>query len=102
MAAGAEAGTGMNRATVAHLARLARLALTDEELDRYVPQIEAVMAMVGTVGEIPEDVPSTARPAALVNVTRPDVVLPCLARDEALRAAPSVDDGYFRVPPSAL
>ncbi|GAA4877232.1 Asp-tRNA(Asn)/Glu-tRNA(Gln) amidotransferase subunit GatC [Actinomycetospora straminea] len=100
MAAAGEVRTGIDRALVAHLARLARLALTDDELDHYVPQIEAVMAMVGTVRDIPDDVPPTARPTEQVNVTRPDVLLPCLTRDQALGAAPAVEDGWFRVPPS--
>lgn len=101
MAAAAETRTRIDRTTVAHLARLARLALTDDELDHYVPQIEAVMAMVGTVANIPDDVPPTARPTDMVNVTRPDVRLPCLTREEALDAAPSVEDGRFRVPPNS-
>lgn len=93
--------TGIDRATAAHLARLARLALTDDELDTYDPQIEAVMAMVGAISEIPDDVAPTTRPTTLVNVTRPDVVLPCLTPEEALAAAPSVEDGRFRVPPGS-
>ncbi len=87
------------RSDVAHLAQLARLALTDEELDRFAGQLGAVLDAVAQVGEAEvHDVPATTHAVPLTNVSRPDVVTPCLPRDVVLAAAPAVEDGRFRVP----
>ncbi len=87
------------RGDVAHLARLARLALTEEELDRFAGQLGAVLDAVARVGKAEvEDVLPTTHAVPLTNVTRPDVATPCLPRDVVLAAAPAVEDGRFRVP----
>lgn len=89
----------ISRDDVAHVAKLARLRLTDDELDLYTTQLEAVLAHADDVEALDVgDVEPTAHPFPLVNVMRPDVVRPSLDRAEVLAAAPDVEDGQFRVP----
>ncbi len=102
----------ISRDDVAHLARLARLTLTDGELDSFAGQLDAILAHVSAIqavdvtGVEATDNPLVRRAAAqrpgdaagIVNVTRPDVVEPCLTQDEALAAAPKAIDGRFAVP----
>jgi aspartyl-tRNA(Asn)/glutamyl-tRNA(Gln) amidotransferase subunit C len=89
----------ISRDDVAHLARLARLALTDDELDSFSGQLDAILAHVSQVQNVDvTDVPATGNPLAEVNVTRPDVVVPCLTQAEALAEAPRAVDGRFAVP----
>ncbi|MDQ6796953.1 MAG: Asp-tRNA(Asn)/Glu-tRNA(Gln) amidotransferase subunit GatC [Actinomycetota bacterium] len=89
----------ISREDVAHVAALARLRLTDEELDRFTVQLGAVLdhaadvAALDTAGVAP-----TAHPLPLVNVLRDDVAVAGLDRDEVLSQAPAVEDGRFRVP----
>jgi aspartyl-tRNA(Asn)/glutamyl-tRNA(Gln) amidotransferase subunit C len=83
----------ISRDEVAHLARLSRLAVTDEELDRFAGQLEQVLAAVARVGEAAvADVPP------VTNVLRADVVTPSLPRDAVLAGAPAAEDDRFRVP----
>ena len=85
---------------VAHVARLARLNLTPEELERYTGQLAAVLDHAADVEALDlADVPPTSHPLPLRNVLRPDEVRPSLARDEVLAAAPAAESGRFRVPP---
>ena len=89
----------ITRDEVAHLARLARLELTDAELDRYAGQLGVILAAVAKVGEVAaDDIPPTSHSVPLTNVTRPDVLRPSLDRDEVLAMAPAAEDGRFRVP----
>src|SRR3954470_7399961 len=89
----------LTRADVAHLARLARLALSDEELDHFAGQLEVILTSVARVGEVAaEDIPATSHAVPLTNVLRDDVVRPSLPPDEILSAAPAAEDGRFRVP----
>ena len=89
----------ITRDQVAHLARLARLSLTDDELDHYAEQLDVILTSVARVGEVAaDDVPPTSHPLPLVNVTRPDVASPGLTADDALSGAPAVEDERFRVP----
>jgi aspartyl-tRNA(Asn)/glutamyl-tRNA(Gln) amidotransferase subunit C len=89
----------VTRDEVAHLARLARLALSDEELDHLAPQLDVILASVARVAEVAaDDVPPTSHPLPLVNVFRPDVVRPSLTAAEALSGAPAAEDDRFRVP----
>ena len=89
----------LTRAEVEHVARLARLALTDEELDALTPELAKILEHAAQVSALDtEGVPPTAHPLPLVNVFRPDVARPGLPRDEVLRAAPAAEDGRFRVP----
>ncbi|MGB3482055.1 MAG: Asp-tRNA(Asn)/Glu-tRNA(Gln) amidotransferase subunit GatC [Mycobacterium sp.] len=89
----------ISRDDVAHLARLARLALTDDELDGFAGQLDAILEHVSRIQAVDvTDVTPTGNPLTEVNVTRPDVVAPCLTQDEALAEAPRVADGRFAVP----
>jgi aspartyl-tRNA(Asn)/glutamyl-tRNA(Gln) amidotransferase subunit C len=89
----------LTRDDVAHVARLARLSLTDDELDTYTTQLGAVLDHAEDVAGLDlADVEPTAHPLPLVNVLRADDVGPCLDRDEVLAQAPAVEDGRFRVP----
>lgn len=91
--------SGITRAEVAHLAKLARLSLTDEQLDHYAEQLSVIIESVARVSEVAkEDVPATSHPVPLRNVTRPDVVQPGLTPDDALAMAPAREDDRFRVP----
>ena len=94
-----DAPAGITRDEVAHLARLARLAVTDAELDVFAGQLDVILGAVARVGEIAaDDIPPTSHAVPLTNVLRPDVLVPCLDRDEVLAAAPAAEDGRFRVP----
>jgi aspartyl-tRNA(Asn)/glutamyl-tRNA(Gln) amidotransferase subunit C len=84
---------------VAHLAVLARLDLPAEHLARLGSELELILTSVATVAEVAgADVPPTSHPLPLTNVTRPDVVHPCLTVAQALSAAPAVEADRFRVP----
>jgi aspartyl-tRNA(Asn)/glutamyl-tRNA(Gln) amidotransferase subunit C len=89
----------ISRDDVAHLARLSRLAVTDEELDRFAVQLEQILAAVARVQEADvADVPPMTHAVPVTNVLRPDEVTPSLPRDVVLAGAPAVEDGRFRVP----
>jgi aspartyl-tRNA(Asn)/glutamyl-tRNA(Gln) amidotransferase subunit C len=91
--------SSLTRAEVEHVARLARLALTDEELDALTTELGAILEHAAQVSALDTaGVPATAHPLPLVNVFRADVACPGLDRDEVLAAAPDVEDGRFRVP----
>ena len=84
---------------MAHLARLARLALTDEELDSFSGQLDAILEHVSRIQSVDvTGVTATDNPLDQVNVTRPDVVEQCLTQDEALAEAPAAAEGRFAVP----
>lgn len=89
----------LSRDEVAHVAMLARIQVTDEELDRLAGQLDQIVGFVATVGEIgAADVPPMSHPLPLENVARPDEVRPCLTPDQALAAAPKAQAGRFAVP----
>jgi aspartyl-tRNA(Asn)/glutamyl-tRNA(Gln) amidotransferase subunit C len=89
----------ITRDEVAHLARLARLQLTDDELDTYAAQLDVIIAAVARVSEVAgEDVPPTSHSVPLTNVFRPDEPRPGLTAEEALSGAPAVESQRFRVP----
>lgn len=89
----------ISREEVAHLARLARLAVTDEELDVFAGQLDVILGAMARVGEVAaDDIPPTSHAVPLTNVLRPDELRPCLDRDAVLAAAPAAEDGRFRVP----
>jgi len=91
--------TAISRDEVAHLARLARLSVTDEELDRFASQLDVILQAVARVGEVATaDIPPTSHAVPLTNVMREDRVTPGLTAEEALAAAPDVAEGRFRVP----
>jgi aspartyl-tRNA(Asn)/glutamyl-tRNA(Gln) amidotransferase subunit C len=89
----------ITRDEVAHLAHLARLSLADAELGHLAAQLDQIISAVARVQEVTaEDVPPTSHAVPLANVFRPDQVVPCLTAQEALAAAPAVEQQRFRVP----
>jgi aspartyl-tRNA(Asn)/glutamyl-tRNA(Gln) amidotransferase subunit C len=90
----------ITREDVAHVADLARLTLSEQELDRFTDQLAAVLDHARDVEALDTaGVPPTAHPLPLRNVLRDDEVRPSLDRDEVLAAAPAVEDRRFKVPP---
>lgn len=84
---------------VARLAELARIDLTPEELERFVPQLDLILDAVASVSQVAgADVPPTSHALPLVNVFRTDEVRPSLPVAAALAGAPAVEDDQFRVP----
>ena len=89
----------ITREQVVHVAKLARLELSEDELGLMREQLSAILEAVGKVSELDlEDVEPTAHPLDLVNVLAEDVPRPSLPRDEALANAPDPEDGFFGVP----
>jgi aspartyl-tRNA(Asn)/glutamyl-tRNA(Gln) amidotransferase subunit C len=84
---------------VAHVARLARLELSDDELTRFTGQLAAALAYAAEIGELEvEDLEPMAHPLPLQNVLRDDEPEPTLDRDTVLAEAPAAEDRRFRVP----
>ncbi|QZY52428.1 Asp-tRNA(Asn)/Glu-tRNA(Gln) amidotransferase subunit GatC [Leucobacter tenebrionis] len=84
--------------TVQHLAGLARIALTDAEIESLTTELDSILTNIAKVSEVArEDVPATSHPIPLSNVTRPDEVADVLTREQALANAPEASDGMFRV-----
>lgn len=84
---------------VTHLADLARIALTDDEITQLAHQLSQIDDAVAKVTEVAtDDVPATSHPLPLTNVMRDDVVGPTLTPDEALAASPAREGNYFTVP----
>ena len=91
----------IDRSDVLHVARLARLELSDEEVDRMAQELSSVLDYFMKIAELDlEDVPPTSHPLDLVNVWRDDEPRPSLSEDEVFANAPERDDGFFRVPPT--
>jgi aspartyl-tRNA(Asn)/glutamyl-tRNA(Gln) amidotransferase subunit C len=91
----------ISRDEVLHVARLARLALTDEEVERLGAQLSAILEAVGKVSELElADVEPTSHPLELVNVWADDDARPSLPVDAALANAPTREAGFFQVPPA--
>jgi aspartyl-tRNA(Asn)/glutamyl-tRNA(Gln) amidotransferase subunit C len=89
----------IDRAQVLHVARLARLSLTDEEVDRMAQEISRVLEHIERISELDlEDVAPTSHVVVVENALRPDEPRPSLARDIALGSAPEVADEGFVVP----
>jgi aspartyl-tRNA(Asn)/glutamyl-tRNA(Gln) amidotransferase subunit C len=91
----------ISRDEVVHVARLARLELTDDEVDRFAGQLDAILEAVGKVSELDlSEVEPTLHPLALSNVWAEDEPRPSLEVEEALANAPDREDDAFRVPPA--
>ena len=89
----------ISREEVAHLARLARLAVTDEELDVFAGQLDVILGAVARVGEVAaDDIPPTSHVVPLTNVLRDDEPQPSIDREAVLAVAPAAEEGRFRVP----
>jgi aspartyl-tRNA(Asn)/glutamyl-tRNA(Gln) amidotransferase subunit C len=90
---------GLTRADVEHVAQLARLALTEDELERFTHQLGVILEHAAQVASLDTaGVEPTAHPLPLVNVLRTDDVRPSLDPSEVLAMAPAAEDGRFRVP----
>ncbi len=89
----------ITRDEVAHLANLARIDLTDAELDHLAPQLSVILESVASIsGVADENTPPTSHALPLTNVFREDVVTPGLTADEALSGAPEHEGQRFKVP----
>lgn len=89
----------ITRADVAHLARLARVAMSDEELDHLAGQLTVILGAVARVQEVAAaDIKPTSHAVPVTNVFRPDEPQPCLTAVEALSGAPAAEEDRFRVP----
>ncbi len=91
--------SSLSRADVANLARLARIDMSDQELDSLATEMDLILGAVARVQEVATpDIAPTSHPLPLRNVTRPDVVEPSLSPADALSGAPASEDQRFRVP----
>lgn len=91
--------TAITRSDVEHLARLARLRLTDDELDHYAGQLDVILQSVARVSEVAaDDIPPTSHPIPVENVYREDISRPGLDREVVAAGAPAWQDDRFRVP----
>lgn len=89
----------ISRDEVAHLSRLARIEMTDSELDHLVSEMDVILGAVARVQEVAgAQVPPTSHPLPLTNVFRADLVAPSLTPEEALSGAPAITDSRFKVP----
>ena len=91
--------SSITRDEVAHLARLARIELTQEELDHLAPQLDLIIGWVAQVSDVAAaDIPPTSHALPLTNVMRADENVPCLTPEQALSGAPAAEEQRFRVP----
>jgi aspartyl-tRNA(Asn)/glutamyl-tRNA(Gln) amidotransferase subunit C len=89
----------ITREEVAHLADLARIDLSEAELDHLAPQLAVILDSVASISEVAaEDIAPTSHPLPLTNVFREDVQRPGLTAEEALAGAPEVEQQRFAVP----
>jgi aspartyl-tRNA(Asn)/glutamyl-tRNA(Gln) amidotransferase subunit C len=89
----------IDREQVLHVARLARLELSDEEVGRMATELSSVLGHIEKIGELTlDDVPATTHVVEVENALRPDEPQPCLPREVVLANAPAVQDGGFLVP----
>jgi aspartyl-tRNA(Asn)/glutamyl-tRNA(Gln) amidotransferase subunit C len=89
----------LTRVEVVHVANLARLALSDAELDTMTKELGSILGYANEIATLDlTGVPPTAHPLPLVNVLREDVVRPSVDRAEVLANAPAAQDNRFRVP----
>jgi aspartyl-tRNA(Asn)/glutamyl-tRNA(Gln) amidotransferase subunit C len=92
---------GISRDEVLHVARLARLELTDDEVTKFQEQLSAILEAVSKVSELDlGDIPPTAHPLEIENAWADDEPRECLPLDEVFANAPDRDGDYFRVPPA--
>lgn len=89
----------LDRAAVEHVARLARLDLSDDEIERMQVELALILEHAERIQELDLDgVEATSHAIKLTNVLRPDEERPCLSQDEVLANAPETEDGRFKVP----
>lgn len=91
--------SAISREEVRHLADLARIELSDAELDHLAPQLSVILDSVATIkAAAGDDVPATSHPLPLTNVFREDIVTPGLTAEQALAMAPAAEQQRFSVP----
>jgi aspartyl-tRNA(Asn)/glutamyl-tRNA(Gln) amidotransferase subunit C len=91
----------ITREEVLHVAKLARLELSDDEVDRFTEQLSAILEAVDKVSELDlSDIEPTAHPLDVVNVWADDEPQPSLTVEEALANAPDRHGNFFKVPPA--
>ena len=91
----------ITREEVLHVARLARLELTDDEVTRFQEQLSQILDAVSKVAELDlADVPPTSHPLEIANAWAEDVPRDCLPLDDVFANAPDREDDYFRSPPA--
>jgi aspartyl-tRNA(Asn)/glutamyl-tRNA(Gln) amidotransferase subunit C len=91
----------ISREEVLHVANLARLELSDDEVERFREQLSAILEAVSKVAELDlSDVPPTSHPLAIANAWAEDEPRPCLPLDDVFANAPDRDEHYFRTPPA--
>ncbi len=96
---GTPAPPTITRDEVSHLADLARIELSDAELDHLAPQLSVILDSIASIqGVAGDDVPPTSHPLPLTNVFRDDVAVACLTPEEALSGAPEEERQRFKVP----
>jgi len=89
----------ISRDDVAHLAKLARIDMSEAELDHLAQEMDVILGAIARVQEVAaSDVPPTSHPIPVHNVVREDVVLPSLTPQEALSGAPAQAEDRFKVP----
>ena len=89
----------LDRAQVLHVAKLARLELSDEEVSTMASELSGILEHVDRISELDlDETEPTSHVVALENVLRPDEPRPSLPREKALGSAPDPDEGAFRVP----
>jgi aspartyl-tRNA(Asn)/glutamyl-tRNA(Gln) amidotransferase subunit C len=89
----------ITRDEVAHLAKLSRLDLGEDELERYASQLDVIISAVARVQEVAAaGIPPTTHAVEFNNVFRADVLVECLDADVALAQAPAAEEGCFKVP----
>ena len=90
----------IDREQLLHVARLARLELREDEVERLEAQLNDILAAVSKVSELDlSEVPPTSHPLDVVNVWEADEPKPCLTAEEALANAPEREGNFFKVPP---
>jgi aspartyl-tRNA(Asn)/glutamyl-tRNA(Gln) amidotransferase subunit C len=93
--------TRITKDEVLHVARLARLELSDDEVAKFQAELSDILEAVSRVAQLDlADVPPTAHPLQIANAWADDVPRPCLSLDEVFANAPDRDDDYFRTPPA--
>lgn len=89
----------ISRSDVANLAKLARIEMTESELDHLSSELAVILNAVARVSEVAKgEIAPTSHPLPLVNIFREDEVVPSLTQEEALSGAPASEDGRFKVP----
>jgi aspartyl-tRNA(Asn)/glutamyl-tRNA(Gln) amidotransferase subunit C len=92
---------GISRDEVLHVARLARLELSDDEVTKFHGQLSAILEAISKVSELDlADVSPTAHPLEIANAWADDAPRPCLPLDDVFANAPDREDDHFRVPPA--